>query len=427
MSIHLHDSFIPHVEDSSNHLHLPSHSSLLSVPLRPSSLAPSHLTSPTLYVGAPLTSKTNDAAPIIRRPGVMATPNKSTNKKGMSYDWESNSESECCFSREDSHSNTFGGNDVEGEGEGSISSIDDSLRLLNDTKIVQMKFVSEEEAGRFYNAYAKAMGFSVRKHKSKPHRGNEGYVKWRSWVCSREGKRNKKHLERTDRKRRHRAETRIGYGAKFRVCCRSNTIGNYDVTEFYSVDEEDRLETLFWADGRSQMDYAAFGDVLVFDTTHRTNAYKKPFVILAGVSNNSMTTIFGCALLSNEVEEMYNWVLATFLDAMDGKRPISMVTDGDLAMRNAIRNIFPHARHQICSWHLERNAAKNVHRPEFVSDFTKLMQMECEVEEFESLWADMVSHYGLQTIAWVVEMYKDRERWAEAYLLGHFFAGMRTT
>ncbi|KAI8560916.1 hypothetical protein RHMOL_Rhmol04G0293100 [Rhododendron molle] len=392
-----------------------------------------------------------------------------------------------------------------------------------------MKFVSEEEAGLFYNAYVKAMGFSVRKHKSKRHRGNEGYVKWRDWVCSREGKRNKKHLERTDRKRRHRDETRIGCGAKFRVCCRSNTIEKYVVTEFvsthnhplaaqqcvpflrshrhvgdadvaqimamrnvgikpsqimdymtcqsggfqnvgftlsdlrnklhrertqeirngdaegalgylsaqvsndplfffkYSVDEEDRLETLFWADGRSQMDYAAFGDVLVFDTTYRTNAYKKPFVILAGVSNNFMTTIFGCALLSKETEETYNWVLTTFLEAMDGKRPISVVTDGDLAMRNAIRNIFPHARHRLCSWHLERNAAKNVHRPEFVSDFTKLMQMESEVEEFESLWADMVSHYGLQTNAWVVEIYKDRERWAEAYLLGHFFAGMRTT
>ncbi|KAF7154613.1 hypothetical protein RHSIM_Rhsim01G0159200 [Rhododendron simsii] len=388
----------------------------------------------------------------------MATPNRSTNKKGVSDDWESNSESECCPSREDSHSNIFGGNDVEGEGEGSISSVDDSLHLLNDMEIVQMKFVSEEEASRFYNAYAKAMGFTVRKHKSKPHRGNEGYVKWRSWVCSREGAipseimmlqslheaipnmdhmrsqsggfqnvgftfsdlRNKLHRERTQEIRNGDAKGALGYLAA--------QVSNDPRFFFkYSVDEEDRLETLFWADGRSQMDYAASGDLLVFDTTYRTNAYKKPFVILAGVSNNFMTTIFGCALLSNETEETYNWVLATFLDAMDGKRPISVVTNGDLAMRNAIRNIFPHARHRICSWHLERNATKNVHRPEFVFYFTKLMQTECEVEEFESLWANMVSHYGLQTNAWVVEMYRDHERWAEAYLLGHFFAGMRTT
>ncbi|KAF7130425.1 hypothetical protein RHSIM_Rhsim10G0158300 [Rhododendron simsii] len=173
--------------------------------------------------------------------------------------------------------------------------------------------------------------------------------------------------------------------------------------------------------------YATLRDVLVFDTTYRTNAYKKPFVILAGVSNQFMTTIFGCALLSKETEETYNWALEMFMEAMDGKCPISVVTDGDLAMRKAISNIFPDARHRLCMWHLERNAAKNVQKPGFVSDFTHLMLMECEVEEFDSLWADIVSHYGLETNAWVLEMYRDRARWAEAYLIGHFFAGMRST
>ncbi|KAI8522301.1 hypothetical protein RHMOL_RhmolUnG0005500 [Rhododendron molle] len=164
-------------------------------------------------------------------------------------------------------------------------------------------------------------------------------------------------------------------------------------SEDEAVDENDRLETLFWTNRRSTMDYAAFEDVLVFDTTYRTNAYKKPFVILAGVSNNFMTTIFGCALLSKETEQMYNWVLETFMETMDA-----------------------------------------------------LMLVECEVEEFDSLWADMVSHYGVEINAWVLEMYSDRERsteayllghflemysdrerWTEAYLLGHFFVGMRST
>ncbi|KAF7138043.1 hypothetical protein RHSIM_Rhsim07G0134600 [Rhododendron simsii] len=234
--------------------------------------------------------------------GVMATPNRSTNKKGVSYDWESNFESECCPSREDSHSNTFG---------------DDSLRLLNDTEIVQMKFVSEEEAGRFYNAYAKAMGFSVRKHKSKLHRGIEGsntignydvtefvsthnhplaaqhcvpflrshrhvgdadvaqlmamrnvgmkpsqimdYMRSQSGGFQNVGftfsdLRNKLHRERTQEILNGDAEGALGYLAA--------QVSNDPRFFFkYSVDEEDRLETLFWAEGRSQMEYAAFGDV----------------------------------------------------------------------------------------------------------------------------------------------------------------------
>ncbi|XP_058220456.1 protein FAR1-RELATED SEQUENCE 5-like [Rhododendron vialii] len=155
--------------------------------------------------------------------------------------------------------------------------------------------------------------------------------------------------------------------------------------EIKNGDAEGALGYLSAQNGKSQMDYATFGDVLVFDPTYRTNAYKKPFFILAGVNNNFTTTIFGYGLLSNKTKNMYNWVLSTFLEAMDGKQPIFVVTDGDLAMCNAIRNIFPDARHHLCLWHLERNAAKNFHIPEFVFDFTTLMQMECDVEEFETL------------------------------------------
>lgn len=36
-----------------------------------------------------------------------------------------------------------------------------------------------------------------------------------------------------------------------------------------TVDEEDRLEHLFWCDGVSQMNYQLFGDVLAFDATYK--------------------------------------------------------------------------------------------------------------------------------------------------------------
>ncbi|KAI8551129.1 hypothetical protein RHMOL_Rhmol06G0161400 [Rhododendron molle] len=87
----------------------------------------------------------------------------------------------------------------------------------------------------------------------------------------------------------------------------------------YDVDHENCLDKLFRADSRSRLDYAAFGDVLVFDTTYRTNAYKKSFVMLCGVSNHYTSIIFGCALLSNETTETYMWVLETLMEAMDDK------------------------------------------------------------------------------------------------------------
>ncbi|XP_028108168.1 protein FAR1-RELATED SEQUENCE 5-like [Camellia sinensis] len=332
-----------------------------------------------------------------------------------------------------------GKDDVVDVKEGLASQTYDSLRMLTKEDVLQMKFNSEDDAYTFYNAYAKVIGFSVQRSR-KRITGDNKFVESRKWVCSREGVREKKYLQRVERVRTPRAETRLFCNATFRVRY-DKTARKYVVTHFvgehnhplaaphcvpflwshrfvtsadqaqakamrnvgmktsqimdfmvhqsggyekvgfihrdlhnqfqaerkvqlaegdaegalgylsakldadplfffkYNVDKENRLDKIFWADCRSRMDYAAFGDVLVFDTTYRTNAYKKPFVILAGVSNHFMTTIFGCALLPDETMETYTWVLEMLMEAMDGKRPISVATDGDRAMRQNLQLI----------------------------------------------------------------------------------------
>ncbi|KAF7147392.1 hypothetical protein RHSIM_Rhsim03G0126300 [Rhododendron simsii] len=216
----------------------------------------------------------------------METPHNNTNSKGVKvdlYDWESNSDS-CPNSLEDSQrSNTFGENDVDldGEGEGSVSSVDDSFRLLTDTEIVEMTFVSEYEAGQFYNAYAKAIGFSVRKYKSRRQRGNEIHVgdadiaqviamrnvgmkpaEIMDYMTCQSGgfhnvgftvkdMRNKLHSSRKEEIRNGDAEDALG-------CLFAQVSTDPLFFYKYTVDEDDRLETLFWIDGRSRMDYAAF-------------------------------------------------------------------------------------------------------------------------------------------------------------------------
>ncbi|RVW62430.1 Protein FAR1-related sequence 5 [Vitis vinifera] len=170
----------------------------------------------------------------------------------------------------------------------------------------------------------------------------------------------------------------------------------------FNIDEESRLANSFWADSTAQMDYACFGDVLAFDTTYRTNAYKKPLVVLVGVDHHHQTVVFGCALLIDESVGTNEWVLETFLDAMMNKKLISVVTDRDKAMRKAIKK-------------------------DFSSIFARCMFMRGNEEEFEKVWHEMVANLGLNENRWVTEIYGKRKRWAEAYLCGNFFGGMRTT
>ncbi|XP_027171783.1 protein FAR1-RELATED SEQUENCE 5-like [Coffea eugenioides] len=194
----------------------------------------------------------------------------------------------------------------------------------------------------------------------------------------------------------------------------------------YAVDVEKRLIRLFWTDSQSRLDYQCFGDVLVFDSTYRTNAYRKPLVILAGVNHHYVTTIFGCALIADETEDTYKWVLETFLEAMEKKAPISVVTDGDGAMRNAIKAVIPSARHRLCAWHLKRNVVTHTNKG-FVLDFDVAMDMICSHEEFERRWHLLVEKHNLRDNQWVVDLYNKREKWAAAFLRGHFFAGMKST
>ncbi|KAK9226069.1 hypothetical protein WN943_011115 [Citrus x changshan-huyou] len=79
-----------------------------------------------------------------------------------------------------------------------------------------------------------------------------------------------------------------------------------------------------------------FGDVIAFEATYRTNVYHNPLVVIVSINHHYKTTIFGFALLTVEIEQAYTWLLVTLFDAMEGKHPIVVLTDGDKAMRKAI-------------------------------------------------------------------------------------------
>jgi zinc finger SWIM domain-containing protein 3 len=57
----------------------------------------------------------------------------------------------------------------------------------------------------------------------------------------------------------------------------------------YSKDAQSRLKNLLWSDAQSQMDYGAFGDIVVFVNTCRVNRYNLPFIPFIGVNHHRST------------------------------------------------------------------------------------------------------------------------------------------
>lgn len=195
----------------------------------------------------------------------------------------------------------------------------------------------------------------------------------------------------------------------------------------HTLHPDGSLKHLFWCDGVSRMDYSLFGDVLAFDATYKKIKYNTPLVIFFGVNHHNKSVIFAGAIVGDETEESYVWLLENFIQAMDGKCPMSVITDGDLSMRNAIRKVFPDAYHRLCAWHLIRNAQSNVKNIQFVLKFKRCMLGDIDVDEFNRKWEELVLEFGLEGNSWMLEMYQKRKMWATAHIRGRFFAGFRTT
>ncbi|XP_057436526.1 protein FAR1-RELATED SEQUENCE 5-like [Lotus japonicus] len=194
----------------------------------------------------------------------------------------------------------------------------------------------------------------------------------------------------------------------------------------YTKTEDENLKDLFWSDGVCRVDYHAFGDVIAFDNTYKRNKYNKPLVIFCGYNHHGQTTVFACALITDESIETYKWVLETFAECMFEKHPKTVVTDGDLAMKEAIRVVFPNARHKLCSWHIQQKALEKLKNPDFLEDFKVLIYGNFNAERFEHLWAKVMEKYEFGNNEWITRMYGMKTMWASAYMRDKFFAGMRT-
>ncbi|XP_041015031.1 protein FAR-RED IMPAIRED RESPONSE 1-like [Juglans microcarpa x Juglans regia] len=66
---------------------------------------------------------------------------------------------------------------------------------------------------------------------------------------------------------------------------------------------------------RSRVMYESFGDVITFDTTYLTNAYKMPFALFMGVNHHEQSILVGCGLISNEDADTFEWLFQSWLQS----------------------------------------------------------------------------------------------------------------
>ncbi|KAK9177168.1 hypothetical protein WN944_029187 [Citrus x changshan-huyou] len=141
---------------------------------------------------------------------------------------------------------------------------------------------------------------------------------------------------------------------------------------------------------------------------------------------------FDCALLQDETEVTFQWLFETWLEAMGGRPPVSIITDQDLAMKRAIVTVFPNTHHRLCLWHIKKKFAEKLSHVYFKKSRFKIGLKKCimstyKVEEFEETWKSLIIEYKLEDNEWLNHLYEIRASWAPVYNRSIFFAGMNTT
>ena len=192
---------------------------------------------------------------------------------------------------------------------------------------------------------------------------------------------------------------------------------------FYSiqVDDDDLITNIFWTDSKMVADYEVYGDVVCFDTTYRKLNDGRPFGLLVGLNNHKKTIIFGAALLYDETAESFVWLFNTFLAAMSGKKPQTILTDEDAAMAKAIKIVLPESHHRICVSHMNQNACKHLsgvveENKKFNTDFQRcIYDQEEEEEDFINAWNNLLEKYNLQENEWLKRLFNKKEKWALVY------------
>ncbi|XP_028117459.1 protein FAR-RED IMPAIRED RESPONSE 1-like [Camellia sinensis] len=82
---------------------------------------------------------------------------------------------------------------------------------------------------------------------------------------------------------------------------------NSNLYSVIDLDEDGRMQNLFWANVRGRATYKAFGDVVSFDTTYLTNKYDMLITPFVGINYHGQSILLGYELLYNENTETFVW------------------------------------------------------------------------------------------------------------------------
>ncbi|KAL0239519.1 hypothetical protein GEMRC1_009627 [Eukaryota sp. GEM-RC1] len=97
--------------------------------------------------------------------------------------------------------------------------------------------------------------------------------------------------------------------------------------------------------------------------------------------------------MDGETQQDYTWALQQFRD-LSNIVPGVFVTDRELALMNALNEVYPETKHLLCLWHIKKNieakGMKYIKDPQELEAFNELISALVDARtgtHFEAIWA----------------------------------------
>jgi len=105
------------------------------------------------------------------------------------------------------------------------------------------------------------------------------------------------------------------------------------------VDEQRKLTSLFIVAPHGKALYHRYHEVILVDSTYRTNQYRLPLLQIVGASESNISFVIAVAFITSETVDAFVWALNCLkrLVFPNGPYPKVVTTDMDDALREQLR------------------------------------------------------------------------------------------
>ena len=197
--------------------------------------------------------------------------------------------------------------------------------------------------------------------------------------------------------------------------------------------EDNHLVRLCWMRPEQQVLWSRFHDIILLDTTAKTNRFSMILCVIILVDNYNRSHLAAIAILSDETRDSFEWLFQSLLNATGGLMSRLLYTDADPAMVAAVNSFWPKTKHHFCLFHIQKNLEKNLMGKlhgekwnEFFAAFSRARNSRVE-SIFEERWATLLSEYPKAANYLQRQLYRCQEAWALCFTHHAFNAGIQST